>query len=93
MRVSEYVAVRDSDRRFVCTECGHDLGPATGNFKLGCVYEEAPVEDANPRIGDPKRFIDTEFVFRRYYCPGCAVQVASEVTIAGRPPLHDIEIR
>lgn len=95
MHLSNALELRESDgeRTIVCVECGHELSSASENYKLGCLLEESPVTAVNPHLLDPGRFIDTEIVFRRFYCPGCALQIETELAYPDDEPTWDIEIR
>jgi hypothetical protein len=44
-------------------------------------------------IGDWKRYIDDQPVFRQFYCPGCGALVENEVARADDPVLRDIEVQ
>lgn len=94
MKVSESLAVVEGDdgKRFGCLRCGQDLGSVAENYKHGCLIEETDVLKANPHIGDPHRYVDADIVFRRFYCPSCAVLIETEIAHAQDPPLWDIEI-
>jgi N-methylhydantoinase B len=86
------VVADGSERRFRCARCEHDLGPVSDNYKLHALMREAPLQDAGPLVGDPKRFIDDEMVFRQYFCPGCVTLLENEINRAAEPPLRDIEL-
>lgn len=87
------VMVEGGDRRFRCGRCEHDLGPVSDNYKLHTLMREGSLEEAGPLVGDPKRFIDDEMVFRQYFCPGCVTLLENEINRASEPPLWDIELR
>jgi N-methylhydantoinase B len=78
--------------RWCCAGCATDLGAARGNYKLGCARRDAPIETANPIVGDPARYIDVRPVFRQFFCPGCARLIENEVALEHEPILHDIEL-
>jgi N-methylhydantoinase B len=92
--LGEYLQVVSDggERRFRCARCEHDLGPATDNYKLSTLMREAPLQEAGPLIGDPKRFIDDDIVFRQYFCPGCLTLLENEINRASEPPLRDVEL-
>ncbi|MBL8385364.1 MAG: hydantoinase B/oxoprolinase family protein [Burkholderiales bacterium] len=75
-----------------CAKCDADLGPVRGNYKERCVMEEQDVAAANPHIGDYKRYIDEQPVWRQFFCPGCGALIENEVARAGDPILADIEV-
>ncbi|MEZ5657169.1 MAG: hydantoinase B/oxoprolinase family protein [Burkholderiaceae bacterium] len=80
-------------RHWCCAGCRTDLGPLSANYKLGCARRDAPIEDSNPNIGDWRRYIDDEPVFRQFFCPGCGRLIENEIARADDPLLSDIEIR
>ena len=84
--------VIDGDGMVRCERCGHALGPVTENYKLHAVRKDRPIEDANPRIVDPGRFIDQQVVFRQYFCPGCAVALENEVILEDSDPVWDKQL-
>jgi N-methylhydantoinase B len=92
---TENLAVREhgAQLRFSCAGCAIDLGPISANYKLACARYDAPIEAANPIIGDPARFIDARPVFRQFYCPGCGRLIENEIALEGEPVLRDIELR
>ena len=93
-RVTENLAVRlhGGRERFSCAGCAADLGPVDANYKLACARYDAPIEAANPIVGDPARFIDARPVFRQFFCPGCGRLIENEVALDYEPVLRDIEI-
>jgi acetone carboxylase gamma subunit len=42
---------------------------------------------------DPHHIGGDRFVFRQFYCPGCAALLNTEVALRGEPILWDVEIR
>jgi acetone carboxylase gamma subunit len=84
------VRVQDGRQRFSCAGCAVDLGPVSSNYKLGCARYDAPIESANPIVGDPARYIDARPVFRQFFCPGCGRLIENEIALDGEPVLHDI---
>jgi N-methylhydantoinase B len=80
-------------KRWCCMSCTNDLGPLSGNYKDACATLTAPITAANPHVGDYKRYIDDEPIFRQYFCPSCGRLVENEVARAGEPALQDIELK
>jgi N-methylhydantoinase B len=79
----------DDKEDFACRRCGSTLGPGRANVKDHLVVDEAPV---------PQRYPATQahegarrFVFRRFFCPGCAAQLDVEVNLAGEPHLWSVD--
>ncbi|MFC3958783.1 acetone carboxylase subunit gamma [Halovivax cerinus] len=91
-RVDAHIAI-DTDRDvMVCRECGEELCAADENYKEHVLCDRSPLEEAGPLVNDPSLYVDEEFEFRRYYCPGCAKQLETEVILAEIPPIHDKEL-
>jgi hypothetical protein len=94
LAVTEQLAVRlDGSRpHLTCRRCATDLGPATRNYKEGCLREDNPISISNPHARDPERFIDAVPVFRQFFCPGCGGLIENEVATSDEPLLADIEL-
>ena len=89
-RVSEYLEVDGG--RIRCSRCAEDLCAADENYKLWVLQDRAPVTDI-PGVGDPAPYGLAETLeLRRYFCPGCAVQIETEVALPQEPPLWDIQL-
>jgi acetone carboxylase gamma subunit len=43
-------------------------------------------------VGDWRRYIDHEPVFRQFFCPGCGALIENEVARIDDPPLNDIAL-
>jgi len=68
-----------------CLRCRAVLGPAYGDFRLGCLVEEAPVTRAGPVRGED--YDAGRIHLRLSYCPGCGRQLDAEVALrSGHPP-------
>lgn len=93
-RVTESLDLRREGKRLhlSCAHCATDLGPVDDNYKEHCVRREFDVSAANPNIGDYRRYIDDQPVFRQFFCPGCGRLVENEIARAADPLLHDIEL-
>lgn len=79
-------------RWFRCAKCGHGLGPVTDNYKDHCLRYDGPLQEAGPLIGDPKRYVDDEMVFRQFFCPGCVLLIETEIARREESPLRDVEL-
>jgi acetone carboxylase gamma subunit len=89
-RVSEYLEI--DGRRMRCARCGEDICDAGENYKLWVLQDRAPVTEV-PGVVDPALYGLAETLeLRRYYCPGCVVQIETEVALPHEAPLWDIEI-
>jgi N-methylhydantoinase B len=91
LKPTENLAVRAG--RWCCAKCATDLGPLSANYKAGCTRVDAPIQAANPIVGDPARFIDPRPQFRQFSCPGCGLLVENEIAVESDPVLRDIEVR
>ncbi|MEY3475961.1 MAG: Acetone carboxylase gamma subunit, partial [Pseudomonadota bacterium] len=72
--------------------CRTDLGLISTNYKLACRRYDALIQSANPNIGDWRRYIDDEPVFRQFFCPGCGRLIENEIARKSDELLHDIEL-
>lgn len=73
-----------------CLHCATELGSPEGNYKIHCLSESRPIQDANPNILDPAIHVDAVVTLREFFCPGCGTQMDAEVVVGERPPTHDI---
>jgi N-methylhydantoinase B len=90
MLATENLAVRGD--RWCCAKCATDLGPASANYKAGCVRSDLAIQASNPIVGDPRRFIDPLPQFRQFCCPGCGALIENEIAIAEDPLLMDVQL-
>jgi N-methylhydantoinase B len=75
-----------SDGGRLACRCGHDLGPANGNFKDGA---------ATRVVGGPAHgaiALHAELELREHACPACATLLESEVARHDADSLHTIEL-
>ncbi len=75
----------DAAGHYRCRHCEHDLGSDAENWKWWAATAEEPVGPDSigaPILARPQE----DLVFRRYCCPGCGVQVDTEVALAGEAP-------
>lgn len=96
VRITEYLVV-DSEREvWLCERCGHDLGPARGNYKHGCLVAERPLAHVHPQMVQDGHYSFTPSPqycrLIEFYCPGCGVMVENEYLPPGHPLTHDIEL-
>jgi N-methylhydantoinase B len=90
LQATENLSVRGG--RWCCARCATDLGSVKENYKKGCVRVDRPIEDSNPIVGDPSRFIDPTPQFRQFCCPGCGLLVENEIAVAEESLLADVEL-
>lgn len=86
--LTETVEIADGQAR--CRRCGHGLGPAGRNYKLGALVRDLPVTEGNPTLRDPAIYADEPVTFRQFVCPGCATLLETEIAVAGGPPQWDV---
>jgi N-methylhydantoinase B len=94
IRITETLLVRldGADCHHCCAKCDSDLGPVADNYKDHCLRQDNPIEASSPLVGDPRRYIDDEPVFRQFFCPGCGSLIENEIAVRTDPVLRDIEV-
>ena len=94
LRVTETLLLRLDGKtpHHCCAKCDSDLGPAADNYKDHCLRQDNPIEASSPLVGDPRRYIDAEPVFRQFFCPGCGTLIENEIAVKTDPVLRDIEV-
>jgi|TARA_Y100000994_G_C15501205_1_gene363565 acetone carboxylase gamma subunit len=95
VQVAESLNINLDKEVWECNRCGHELGPASKNYKEGCL-----IQDRNPEeIHQP--VIEGEYTFApdpewcrvvECYCPNCGVMIDVEYLPPGHPLTQDIEI-
>lgn len=92
--VHEYVTAidRDGERALCCLRCGHHLGGYASSYKRQLLAHRGPVTGI-PTVADPSFYLDETIEFRRYCCPGCFVQMATEVVRVSEPFLDEMRLR
>lgn len=78
--------------RIVKCDCGHEFGDYRVNWKLGCRVRVRRTAAEFEEVYSPPYVIPEPdwMSIREYYCPGCAAQLAVEVTPPGYPPVFDM---
>lgn len=89
-RISESLEILGE--MIVCRQCGHRLSGAKENFKNGCVIRDVPIQEVNPYIPPAEEYVDASVHARHFFCPGCAVQLDSEVVVNNAEPRWDIRV-
>lgn len=94
MNVTQNLDIRSDDghKSYACAKCQSELGPVGENYKEHCVRFDEPIQNANPNIGDPDRFVDSKPQFRQFFCPGCGTLIENEISMAGEELLMDVHI-
>jgi acetophenone carboxylase len=95
LRIAEYLDIDLEAETWHCHTCDHELGPADGNYKHGCLVAERAVTDIYPPIfpeGSPYNLTTQPDygVFVEFYCPGCGTMIVNECLPAGYPPPDDM---
>jgi hypothetical protein len=75
---------------FVCAECGHELGPETGDYRSSALHFDDPITAGEP----PELFavVDDEYILRHYCCPGCGALFEVEMLPLGAPPRESVRL-
>jgi acetophenone carboxylase len=48
LRITEYLDIDLGTETWCCAKCGHALGAAAGNYKLGCLVAERDLAEVHP---------------------------------------------
>ena len=83
--IGDAVALRrDDDGALMasCAECGHELGSAERDPKLGAVMRELSIADLSPLNAEG---MTERLVARHFHCPSCALLLAVNVQQVGDP--------
>lgn len=91
-RLDRHLDVDTETETILCRSCDEILCGATENYKLHALCERLPVEEAGPLVNDPADYVDDDLEFRKFYCPGCATQLATELIEVDREPIHEVEL-
>lgn len=91
-RLDAHLDVDTESADIVCRRCDETLCGSTENYKLHALCERLPVEEAGPLVNDPEHYVDADLEFRKFYCPGCGTQLATELIEADREPVHEVEV-
>jgi acetophenone carboxylase len=94
-RITEYLDIDLETSEWQCNRCGTSLGPATQNYKQGClIAQRSPEEIWEPLVDGPVTFSYNPGWCRivEFYCPGCGGMMEVEMLPPGHPITHDIEL-
>jgi acetone carboxylase gamma subunit len=64
-----------------CAECGYELGPRTGNYRVRAAHFDASISTGEP--AELASFSEDEYLLRHYFCPGCATLFEVEMVPVG----------
>ena len=59
---------------------------------LKCVVRVTPVSEVGLAPLDARQFLDEDFVYREYCCPGCGLLLQGDFTRSGDDDLWDIKL-
>lgn len=94
-RITEYLDLDVDAERWACNRCGHDLGSARRNYKMGCLIAHRDPREIHPPIVDGAYSFAPDPAWCRvveFYCPGCGTLVETEYLPPGHPITHDIAL-
>ena len=77
---------------YVCGRCRAALAPGDANYKAGCVVRVTPVSEVGLAPLDARQFLDEDFVYREYCCPGCGLLLQGDFARSGDDDLWDIRL-
>lgn len=80
------------DAALTVCRCGHQLAPASQNYKEHVLLREGPVQAAGPWV-DPHNIGHDRFVCREFFCPACLTLLDVEIAQHGEPFLWDVRLR
>ena len=84
VRYWDIVAVDPGTGTMACLACETKLGPASADFRHGCLVEEIPATAIGPVRGEDYVERDTVPVaIRSFYCPGCGRRLEADLVIPG----------
>ena len=83
-RVSAALEIAGGEVR--CRKCGHRFGAADRSWKHGAALLETPMKGA----GGAPYSSGEHVLLRRFSCPGCGRQLATETAMKDDPFLEDI---
>jgi acetone carboxylase gamma subunit len=92
--ITEYLAIDLENERWTCRQCGHDIGSAREDYKLGLVFRARdPKEVHSSGLNLPRLYPDPEWCrVVEMFCPSCAVLIEVEYLPPGHPLTHDIDL-
>jgi acetophenone carboxylase len=96
VRITEYLDIELDTEQWQCNRCNHVLGPASADYKRGCLVAEVPIAEAHPALTEGEAFSfapDPDYCrLVEFYCPDCGTLIENEYLPPGHPLTHDIEL-
>jgi N-methylhydantoinase B len=90
-RVNDYLRIVAAEGgRSVACRCGHVICAQEQNYKKHVVMSEKPVNEAGMHIQVSPYVPKDRFVWREFYCPGCALLLTNELALAEDPVLEEV---
>jgi N-methylhydantoinase B len=82
------VTLDHARHEWTCATCGHDLGPASANWRSAAIMTERPVASALPAAGQlvRPRSEGPAVVQRELACPRCGSMLSVDVAMMGDAP-------
>lgn len=85
-----YIVEKGEDRITKC-DCGQEFGDYRENWKLKALIDVIETEEEMDKLYPGLTKPDVKFCeVRRYYCPGCGVQLEVETVPRGYPIIFDL---
>jgi N-methylhydantoinase B len=78
--------------RISCRYCGEDICEVSDSYKEHAIQRRSDLLGAVALMPDTATYVDAEFEFREFYCPGCATLIETEIALVGDSLLRDTEL-
>ncbi len=90
-RMNEYLRIiaGEGERKIAC-RCGHVICAQHQSYKSHVVMSEKPISQAGMHIQVSAHVPQDRFVWREFYCPGCALLLTNELALADDPVLEEV---
>jgi acetone carboxylase gamma subunit len=96
IRITEYLEIDLTEKKWVCQRCGEILIDAHENYKKGCLVAEKPFDQVHPQIVEDKAYSfspNADYCrLLEFYCPKCGIMIENEYLPPGHPITHDIQL-
>jgi N-methylhydantoinase B len=93
-QIAEHLAIAGhaGGDAYVCTSCGHGLGPATENYKWYCRVLHGSLTEIDPIFADSGADLNRRVDYRSYICPGCGCVFDNELSLEDEEPVWDTQV-
>lgn len=94
-KISEYLILEEENgkRTIKCAKCGFEYCSPDENFKLHALMWERAVTEIGRLVRDPKLYLDEDWGFREYCCPGCGTTVETEIARKDDAPRVNVMLK